>query len=109
MPDSSHISVPAPLEPFAPGFASELARQGYVPRVVVHHLHLMAAVSRWLTAQALQVVDLPREAARFLHWRRVAGHTRYVTARACSRCSRICTASALCRRHRRRCARIRWT
>jgi integrase/recombinase XerD len=81
MPDPARIRVPGPLEPFARGFASELAQQGYVPRVVVRHLRLMAEVSRWLTSQHLQVADLTREAERFLQARRAADFTRYTTAR----------------------------
>jgi site-specific recombinase XerD len=82
MSDPSRICILGPLEPFAPGFASELARQGYVPRVVVYHLRLMADVSRWLTEQDLQVSDLTREAERFLQARRAAGYTRYWTGQA---------------------------
>jgi integrase/recombinase XerD len=79
MPDALCISVPGLLAPFAPSFASELARQGYVPRVVAHHLRLMADVSSWLTAQDLQVADLMKEAERFLQARRDAGFTRHTT------------------------------
>lgn len=77
----ARVRVSGPLEPFARGFASEVAQRGYVPRVVVHHLRLMADVSRWLTSQDLQVADLPREAERFLQARRAAGFTRYTTAK----------------------------
>ena len=38
MPDPSRVSIVGPLAPDADGFASELAGQGYVPRVVIHHL-----------------------------------------------------------------------
>lgn len=82
MSDPSRVHIVGPLEPYAAGFASALARQGYVPRVVVHHLRLMADVSRWLTEQDLQVSDLAREAERFLHARRAAGYTRYWTGQA---------------------------
>ena len=82
MPDPSRVRVHGPLEPFAQGFAGELARQGYVPRVVVHQLRLVADVSRWLAEQELQVSDFPDEAARFLHARRAAGFTRHWTSRA---------------------------
>jgi len=81
MPDPARVRVPGPLEPFATGFASELAQQGYVPRVVVHHLRLMADVSRWLTSQHLQVAHLTSEAERFLQARRTAGFIRHTTAK----------------------------
>jgi hypothetical protein len=82
MSDPSRVRIIGPLEPFAAGFASELARQGYVPRVIVHHLGLMAGVSRWLTDQDLQVADLASAAARVLQARRAAGYTRYWPGRA---------------------------
>src|SRR5437016_650726 len=82
MPDPLRVRVVGPLQPFASGFASELARQGYVPRVIVHHLHRMAHVSRWLTEQGLRVSALTTAAERCLHGRRAAGYAGYRTGQA---------------------------
>lgn len=82
MTDPSRIRISGGLESFASGFAAELARQGYVPRALVHQLHLMAHVSRWLTEQGLQISDLPTEAERFLTARRAAGYTHHWTEHA---------------------------
>lgn len=82
MTDPSPVRITGVLQPFAPGFASELARQGYTPRALVYHLHLMAHVSRWLTEQGLQILDLPTEAARFLTARRAAGYMHHWTEHA---------------------------
>lgn len=81
MPGPSRVSIVGALAPYADGFASALARQGYVPRVVVYHLRLMAEVSAWLTAQECSVSALATETTHFLAARRAAGHTRYVTGR----------------------------
>lgn len=82
MIDPSRVRISGALEPFAPGFATELARQGYVPRAVVHHLHLVAHASRWLTEQGFQVSDLATQAKRFLTARRAAGYTTHRTGHA---------------------------
>lgn len=82
MTDPSRVRIGGALQPFATGFATALARQGYVPRAVISHLHLMAHVSRWLMEQALQVSDLGTEAERFLHARLAAGYTAHRTGHA---------------------------
>ena len=81
MPDPSRVRVFGVLQPFAAGFAIELARQGYAPRPWMYHLHLMAHVSRWLTEQGLLVSDLPHHAERFLSARCAAGYTHHLTGR----------------------------
>lgn len=81
MPDPSRVHIGGPLRPYAAGFTSELAQQGYAPRVIVHHLRLMADVSRWLTEQGRSVCALTTEAERFLSTRRAAGHLRHCTHR----------------------------
>jgi site-specific recombinase XerD len=81
MPDPSRVRITGVLEPFAAGFAIELARQGYAPRACIYHLHLMAHVSRWLTEQQLQTSDLPDQTEHFLRARRAAGYTHYLTNR----------------------------
>lgn len=82
MRDPSRVRISGALEPFAPGFAIELARQGYLPRAVVHHLHLVAHISRWLTEQGFPVSDLATHAERFLTARRAAGYTTHRTGLA---------------------------
>ena len=44
MTDPSLVGVIGSLQPFAAGFATELARQGYTPRSLQTQLHLMAHV-----------------------------------------------------------------
>ena len=58
MTDPSRVPIPCSLEPFAAGFATELARQGYTPRSLRTQLSLMSDVSRWLHAKHLDVRDL---------------------------------------------------
>ena len=48
MTDPSRVPIPCSLEPFAAGFATELARQGYTPRSLRTQLSLMSDVNRWL-------------------------------------------------------------
>lgn len=81
MRDPSRVRISGVLEPFKAGFAIELVRQGYAPHACIHHLHLMAHMSRWLTEQGLQVSDLPYHAERFLSVRRAAGYTHHLTGR----------------------------
>jgi len=82
MTDPSHVRISGALQPFAAGFATELARQGYAPRSLLYQLHLMAHVSRWLTEEGLDVSDLAIQALRFLRRRRAAGYTHHLTGRA---------------------------
>ena len=78
----SRVRVSGALEPFAAGFAAELARHGYRPRPLILQMRLMADASRWLTEERLDVSDLARQAARFLGARRAAGSTRHLTGQA---------------------------
>ena len=82
MRDPSLVGVIGPLEPFAAGFANELARQGYTPRSLQTQLHLMAHASRWLRAADLDVADLPRWTPQFLRTRLDAGYQHHLTDRA---------------------------
>lgn len=81
MSDPSRVPIVGPLEPYVEGFASELTRRGYVRRVVVQHVRLMATLSRWLVQHEFPVAALPAAAERFLSARRAAGHARYRTGR----------------------------
>ena len=82
MTDPSRVRISGSLQPFAAGFGTELARQGYTPRSVVTQLHLMAHVSRWLHAQDLDVADLPGRTQQFLQARQGAGYKHHLTGRA---------------------------
>ena len=82
MTDPSLVGVIGSLQPFAAGFATELARQGYTPRSLQTQLHLMAHVSRWLHARDLDVGDLPRWTQQFLQARLDAGYQRHLTGKA---------------------------
>jgi len=74
----SRARVSGPLEPYAPGFACELSRQGYSPFTVVDQLRLMAHLSRWLAGEELDGSGLTPDALeRFLDARRGAGYARY--------------------------------
>src|SRR5437867_2611386 len=74
--------VSGALQRFAPGFATELARQGYAPRSIVYQMHLMAHLSRWLAQEGFDVSDLAVHADRFLSARRAAGYTHHLTEQA---------------------------
>jgi hypothetical protein len=53
--------VVGPLEPFADGFAGELARQGYTVQTRRQQLGLVAHLSRWMTEHHLQAAELSPE------------------------------------------------
>ena len=82
MTDPSRVPISGSLEPFAAGFATELARQGYTPRSLQTQLHLMAHVSRWLHAKDLDVADLAAQTQQFLQARQGAGYKRHLTGKA---------------------------
>ena len=83
MHDPSRVRVSGPLEVFAAGFATELARLGYRRTPVVFQLQLMAHASRWLQREGLGADELTSDVVeRFLGERQAAGYTNYVTARA---------------------------
>ena len=82
MIDPSRVRIAGALQPFATGFAAELARQGYRSGSQVQQLRLMAHVSRWLGSNDLEVADLPCHAEQFLQARRDAGYKYLWTSRA---------------------------
>ena len=82
MTDPSRIPTSGSLEPFAAGFATELARQGYTPRSRRTQWSLMSDVSRWLHAEDLDVGDLPERTRQFLEARQGAGYKRHLTSAA---------------------------
>jgi integrase/recombinase XerD len=82
MTDLLRVRVSGPLEPYASGFASELARQGYVPGSVLGHVRVLAHLSRWLAGEGLDGSDLSAETLeRFVAARRSAGYREPRTSR----------------------------
>src|SRR5439155_16901985 len=70
----STVRIHGPLQPFAQGFAADLAAQGYTEGTVMHHLYLLAHVSAWLTQVHLDSMELTRERTdEFLRDRRAEG------------------------------------
>jgi site-specific recombinase XerD len=83
MGDLSWVRVVGPLEPFADGFAAELARQGYTPNSARLQMGLVAHLSRWLAAEGHGVAALGGVAIEaFLVSRRDAGYTSHLSGRA---------------------------
>ena len=82
MIDPSRVRISGALQPFATGFADELARQGYRAGSQAQQLRLMAHVSRWLGSNDLDVADFPCHAERFLQARRDTGYRYLWTSRA---------------------------
>ena len=83
MEDPSRARVTGPLEPYAAGFAAELARLGYTSGSAYGQMFLMAHVSRWLAGEGLDAGGLTPEAAeRFLAARRAAGYTQLLSPKA---------------------------
>ena len=82
MGDPSRVRMSGPLEPFASGFAGELARQGFTANSASLQLGVVAHLSRWLIAEDL-VVDVLDDGVveRFCRARRDAGYTAFLTPR----------------------------
>ena len=80
MVDPSRAHVTGPLQPYAAGFAAELARLGYASGQACGQMFLMAHVSRWLAGEGLDAGGLTPEAAgRFLAARRAGGYARLLS------------------------------
>jgi len=82
MTDPSRVRISGALQPFAMGFAAELARQGYRSGSQAQQLRLMAHASRWLGSNDLDIADFPCHAEQFLQARRDAGYKSLWTSRA---------------------------
>jgi integrase/recombinase XerD len=83
MRDPSRARITGPLEPFAAGFAAELARQGYTPNSAGLQMGLIAHLDRWLAAEGRDVATLGSAAIEgFLAARRDAGYTAYLSGKA---------------------------
>lgn len=76
------VRVEGPLERWARGFASELAKCGYMHRSISRQLGVFAYASRWLRRRGLQPRALtPARVQRLLQSRRRDGYTRWRTER----------------------------
>jgi site-specific recombinase XerD len=83
MADPSKVRMTGPLVPFATGFASELARQGYLSNSLASQLNLMSHLSRWTTSEELGPGGLTVQASeRFLAHRRSQGYVLWLSAKA---------------------------
>jgi integrase/recombinase XerD len=83
MGDPSRARVTGSLQPYAPGFAGELARLGYTSESAYGQMLVMAHLSRWLEDEGLDAAGLElRVVERFLGARRAAGYTHYLSPKA---------------------------
>ena len=55
---ASRVLVSGPLAPFVAGFELKLSEAGYTPGSAVTQVRLLAHLSRWLSANHLEVIDL---------------------------------------------------
>jgi integrase/recombinase XerD len=79
----SQVRWSGPLEPFAAGFDSELARLGYTPAGTRRKLEAAAHLSQWLAGRGMTADDIDNETiAEFTVARRAAGYSSQLTARS---------------------------
>jgi integrase/recombinase XerD len=75
--------VRGPLEPYVPGFAEELLRQGYSRVGAEQHVCFIAHLDRWMSSHAVGVEELDAAAIdRYLVQRRAAGYVQYNSVKA---------------------------
>lgn len=83
MSAQSRVRVTGPLAPFVDGFSAELSRQGYRPNAATAQVRLMAHLSRWLVAGALDAAALtPKVTTEFLAARRAHGYRQWLSPKA---------------------------
>lgn len=79
----ARVRVAGPLAPFAPKVKARLRESGYTPLTAVNVMRLMAHLSRWLDADALDVAGLTGEQVdRYVAERRAAGRTSALSPRS---------------------------
>lgn len=79
----SRVRMTGPLTPLTEGFAAELTKQGYRPGAAARQLHLIAHLSRWLTARDKSAEDLtPSVINNFCAARRAQGYAGWLSPRA---------------------------
>lgn len=75
--------VRGPLEPFVPGFADGLLRQGYSRSSAGQHVCFIAHLDRWMRAEGVGVAGLSGPVIeRYLAQRRAAGYREYRSVKA---------------------------
>ncbi len=80
---ASRVLVSGPLAPFVAGFELKLAEAGYAPGSAVTQVRLLAHLSRWLSANHLEVIDLTdRRIDEFFEARRARNCTWCVSPEA---------------------------
>jgi site-specific recombinase XerD len=81
--DTITLQICGPLAGFAQGYSKELERLGYAPASVRLQMKVLAELSEWLSKCSMDVRHLVDcDLGLFLHERRAAGHTRYVSLKA---------------------------
>jgi integrase/recombinase XerD len=58
MAGSTRVAMEGPLGPFADGFAAYVVEQGHSQRSVQGHLQRVRQMSRWMSAEGLEVAQL---------------------------------------------------
>jgi integrase/recombinase XerD len=80
---ASRVFVSGPLAPFVAGFELKLGEAGYTPGSAVTQVRLLAHLSRWLSANHLEVIDLTdRRIDEFFEARRARNCTWCVSPEA---------------------------
>ena len=80
---ASRVLVSGPLAPFVAGFELKLGEAGYTPGSAVTQVRLLAHLSRWLSANHLEVIDLTdRRIDEFFEARRARNCTWCVSPEA---------------------------
>ena len=77
---ASSVWITGPLLPYADGCRRYLQKIGYAPTSVVGQLRVAAHLSRWMERRSTSLATLsPALVGRFLHERRRAGYTEFLT------------------------------
>ncbi len=71
-----------PLAEYAPGFAAELGRRGFVPLSAMHQMRLLAHLSRWMLAHRLGVGQLTEARVDEFLFERRSSYTALYSRRA---------------------------
>jgi site-specific recombinase XerD len=82
MAGSTQVPVEGPLRPFVDGFVVYLAELGHSHRSVQGHVRRIRQMSRWMTAEGVEVAHLtPVTVERFLEERRRQGQAVMISSR----------------------------
>lgn len=83
----SRVKMGGPLASLAPGFAEQLAADGYAELTVLELVHVLAHLSRWVAETDCSVPLGPGDVEAFCEARRTAGRTARLTPRSLHRLS----------------------